>query len=98
LNNPWACRHRWDQSCGLPEDLNRTFKHMPHSTCQDIPENHRVYGYKYASSLLARLSPPPCDFALFPIRKWNWRDDVSKQCPTSKGNRKRYSTVSTEVT
>jgi hypothetical protein len=28
----------------------------------------------------------------FPYRKWNWSNDILKQCPTSKGNRKRYST------
>jgi hypothetical protein len=32
----------------------------------------------------------PCDFALFPNWKWNWRDDVLKQCLASKGNHKRY--------
>jgi hypothetical protein len=30
--------------------------------------------------------------------KWNWRDDVWKQCVTSKGNRKRYSTVLRKMT
>jgi hypothetical protein len=37
----------------------------------------------------------PCDFALFSKLKMKLkgRDDVLKQCLTSKGNRKRYSTA-----
>jgi hypothetical protein len=34
----------------------------------------------------------------FPNLKWNWWDDVLKQCLTSKGNRKRYSTALRKTT
>jgi hypothetical protein len=33
-NNPWGCRHRWDQLWSLPGVLNRTSKHGLH--CQEV--------------------------------------------------------------
>jgi hypothetical protein len=33
-NNPWAHRHRWDQSWSLPGDLNRKFEHAP--CCREV--------------------------------------------------------------
>jgi hypothetical protein len=41
------------------------------------------------------LDLAPCDIALFPKLKMKLkgRDDVLKQCPTSKGDRKWYSTA-----
>jgi hypothetical protein len=44
------------------------------------------------------LDLAPCDFALFPKLKRNLRDDVLKQCLTSKGYRKRYLTALRKVT
>jgi hypothetical protein len=38
LNNPWACRHHWDQLCSLPGDLNRKLEHAPH--CSFITTTH----------------------------------------------------------
>jgi hypothetical protein len=38
-----------------------------------------------------------CGFA-FPNWKWNWRDDVLKQCLTSKGNHKWYLTALRKIT
>jgi hypothetical protein len=40
----------------------------------------------------------PCDFTFFPKLKKNWREDVLKQCLTSKGNRKWYSTALRKMT
>jgi hypothetical protein len=34
----------------------------------------------------------------FPNWKWNWRDDILKQCVTSKGNHKQYSTALRKMT
>jgi hypothetical protein len=34
LNNPWACRHCWDQLWRLPWDPNRKFEHAPH--CHEV--------------------------------------------------------------
>jgi hypothetical protein len=39
----------------------------------------------------------PCDFALFPKLKMKLKD-VLKQCLTSKGNHKRYSTALRKIT
>jgi hypothetical protein len=44
LNNPWACRHRWD--------LNRKFEHVPH--CREVcpptvDKWSNVVTYKYVS-------------------------------------------------
>jgi hypothetical protein len=44
------------------------------------------------------LDLAPCDFALLPIWKWNWRDVDLKQCLTSKGNCKRYLTALRKMT
>jgi hypothetical protein len=33
-DNPWACRHCWDQLRSLPGDLNRKFEHAPH--CHEV--------------------------------------------------------------
>jgi hypothetical protein len=40
----------------------------------------------------------PCDFALFPKLKMKLKGDVLKQCLTSKGNRKQYSTALRKMT
>jgi hypothetical protein len=40
----------------------------------------------------------PCDFALFPKLKMKLKIDVLKQCLTSEGNRKRYSTAVRKMT
>jgi hypothetical protein len=67
-NNPWACRHRWDQLWILPGDLNRKFGHAPHcsfitTTCPPTypwkPQSLwlTATGYRSQSSLLARLNP-----------------------------------------
>jgi hypothetical protein len=33
-NNPWACRHCWDQLWTLPRDLNRKFEYALH--CREV--------------------------------------------------------------
>jgi hypothetical protein len=100
-NNPWTRRHRWGQLWSLPGD-NRKFVHVP--TCSFITTTHPpTRPWKPQS-----LWPTTClSFTILPTRrahtaviplsfpnwKWNWRDDVLKQCLTSKGNRKRHSTA-----
>jgi hypothetical protein len=70
-NNPWACRHRWDQLWSLPGDLNRKFEHVPH--CREVcsPTLESV-----TNNMVIVPHPPylldlaPCASALFP-KLWN---------------------------
>jgi hypothetical protein len=102
---PWGGRHL-DHLWSLPGDLNRKFQHMPY--CSSITTAHPpMHPWKlqslwlttwlsFPSTLLVGLSP--LWFRCFPNWKRNWRDDVLKQCLTSKGNRKWYSTSRGEMT
>jgi hypothetical protein len=105
-NNPWTRRHHWDQSWSVPGDLNRKLNmhHIAPSrrVHPHVPENHSAcdkqqHGYHSPSSLLARFSPLWFHF-VSPNWKWNLWDDVLKQCLTSKGNHKWYSTALRKVT
>jgi hypothetical protein len=102
-NKPWARRYRWDQLWSLPGDLNRKFEHAPHCS---FTTTTRTYTRAWEPQSLwlkipwlwfpllpNRQTQPPVISLCFPNWKWNWRDDVLKQCVTSKGNRKRHSTA-----
>jgi hypothetical protein len=67
-----------------------------------VPEKHRLcdwqqkHGYRSPFSIFTRLSPPVISLC-FPNWKLNWKE-VLKQCLTSKGNCKRYSTALRKMT
>jgi hypothetical protein len=64
----------------------------------------KTMGFMTNNNLVIISHPPyspdiaPCDFASFLNWKWNWRDDVLKQCQTSKGNCEQYSTALRKMT
>jgi hypothetical protein len=110
LSNLWACRHRWDQLCSLPGDLNRKFEHAPHyrefvpwfltidqkpqhvNVCLELQEKANE-----DPTFISRIIAGDKSWTCFINWKWNWRDDILKQYLTSKGNHKRYSTVTSTV-
>jgi hypothetical protein len=49
-------------------------------------------------AFISRIIRGDKSWICFPNWKWNWRDDVLKQCLTSKGNRKWHSTALRKMT
>jgi hypothetical protein len=107
-NSSWARRHRWDQLWSLPGYLKWKFEHAPH--CSFIITTRPPTRPRKPQSLWLTITW--LSFPILPTRrtwslvislcstnwKWNWRDDVSEQCLTSKGNCKPYSTVLRKMT
>jgi hypothetical protein len=81
------CNHNWLLHHNMPT-------HTSLKTTKFVTNNNTVIvsHHPYFPDLAPVI--PLC----FPNWKWNWRDDVLKQCLTSKGNCKQYSTAFRKMT
>jgi hypothetical protein len=74
-NNPWGCRHHWDQLWSLPGDLNRKFEHVPYCLkfCSLTFDKRSEFVTNNCMVIIPHppylLDLAPCHFALFPKLK-----------------------------
>jgi hypothetical protein len=97
IKQSMSSRHHWDQLSNL-WNLNKNSEYAPHCSFITMcpPTSPKTTEFVTNDNTIIIPHAPylpdltPTIFLCFTKWKWNWRDDVLKQCLISKGHCKRY--------